>query len=235
LYFTDLAVVHDAAFAGLATRAAPAIVRLLHANAIRSGRIVELGCGSGITAAHLVSSGYDVLGVDASAAMIHLARRRAPGASFRVASVEATNIPRCVAVIAVGEVVTYLPGGIGTLRGLFRRVHAALEPGGLLIFDFIESAASRTYAIKAKSGDDWMMASNATFDRKRRVLTRNIVVVRRRGRLVRRSSETHHVRIYGRRGIRALLVRTGFSVRLVRSYGRYRLLPGDVVAVAERV
>jgi len=167
--------------------------------------------------------------------MIRLARQRAPDASFRVASIEAMNIPRCAAAIAVGEVVTYLPGGRRALRGLFRRVRAALEPGGLLIFDFIESAARRTYAIRSQSAGDWTIASNATFDRNRRVLTRTIVVMRHNGPRVRNSTETHHVRIYGRREIRAALADAGFRVRMIRSYGRYRLLPGDLVAVARRV
>ena len=167
--------------------------------------------------------------------MIRLARQRAPDASFRVASIEAMNIPRCAAAIAVGEVVTYLPGGRRALRGLFRRVRAALEPGGLLIFDFIESAARRTYAIRSQSAGDWTIASNATFDRNRRVLTRTIVVMRHNGPRVRNSTETHHVRIYGRREIRAALADAGFRVWMIRSYGRYRLLPGDLVAVARRV
>jgi predicted TPR repeat methyltransferase len=235
MYSTDLAVVHDAAFGELAARAAPAIVRHLHAHGICGGRIVELGCGSGITAAYLAAAGYDVFGIDASAAMVRLARQRAPRASFRVASIAATRVPRCRALVAVGEVITYLPGGSHELRRLFRRVHEALEPGGLLIFDFIESAAGRTYSIRSRSGHDWVIASSAAFDRTRRVLIRKIVVVRRRGRAVRGSSETHHVRIYSRLEIRTALARAGFSVRMGRSYGRYRLLPGDVVAVARRV
>jgi trans-aconitate methyltransferase len=235
LYSAHLAYVHDAAFGELAARAAPAIVRLLHAHGIRGGRIVELGCGSGITAARLLAAGYDVFGIDASRAMIRMARRRAPRASFRVASIAATTMPRCRCVVAVGEVVAYLTGGGRALRGLFRRLHGALEPGGLLIFDFIESAARRTYAIRRRSGDGWTVASNARFDRKRQLLTRKIVVARPRGRLVRGSSETHHVRIYRRREMRTALANAGFSVRMVRSYGGYRLLPGDVVAVARRV
>src|SRR5262249_20648418 len=148
VYSTDLAFVHDAGFGELAARAAPGIVGLLQAHGIRRGWIVELGCGSGITAEHLGASGYQGFGIDASPAMIRLARRRVPRASFRLASVAVTRIPRCRAVAAIGEVITYLPGGVAALRSLFRRIHAALEPGGVLIFDFLESAARRTHAMK---------------------------------------------------------------------------------------
>src|SRR5438309_681986 len=79
-YFEDLAAVHDAGFGGLARSAAPEIVRLLRARGIRAGLVVDVGCGSGIAAQHFVQRGYDVVGIDASRAMIRLARARAPHA-----------------------------------------------------------------------------------------------------------------------------------------------------------
>jgi SAM-dependent methyltransferase len=235
LYSTDLAFVHDAAFGGLAAGAAPAVAALLRRHGIRDGTVVELGCGSGITAGALAARGYDVVGIDASAAMIRIARARAPRARFRIASAATTRIPACRAVIAIGEVVTYLPGGLGTLAGLFRRIHAALEPGGLLVFDFIASAARRTYPTRCANGAGWALASRASFDAARRVLTRHIVIVRRTGGTTRGSRETHHVRVYSRAEIRGVLTRAGFSVRMAGAYGRRRLLPGDVVAIATRV
>jgi SAM-dependent methyltransferase len=234
LYSTDLAFVHDAGFGALAARAGPALVGLLRRHGIRAGTIVELGCGSGITAACLAARGYAVVGIDDSAAMIRLARRRAPAARLRIASMATTRIPRCRAVVAVGEVVTYLPGGVRALRRLFRRVHAALEPGGVFIFDFIASAAQRTYPIKTTGGPGWDLVSRATFDRSRSVLTRDIIVVRRAGRVRRASRETHRVRVYRRGDVREALARAGFRVRMSRAYGRHRVLPGDVVVVARR-
>jgi len=235
LYSTDLAFVHDDGFGELAERAALDIVRLLHARGIDGGTIVELGCGSGITAAHLIASGYDVVGFDISPAMIRLARSRAPAARLRVASIDSARIPRCRAAIAVGEVITYLPGGLPALIRLFRRIRASLPPAGVLIFDFIESAARRTYAPTSRGGAGWAIVSRARYDRARRILTREIVVVRRAKGKVRGSRETHHVRIYGRAEIRSALARAGFTVRMSQSYGRRRLLSGDVVAVAQAV
>src|SRR5262252_2705413 len=84
MYATDLAYVHDAGFGDLARRAAPEIVRLLRARGTRRGHLVEVGCGSGISAQHFAASGYRVTGIDRSAAMIRLARQRAPRARFRV-------------------------------------------------------------------------------------------------------------------------------------------------------
>jgi SAM-dependent methyltransferase len=234
VYATDLAYVHDAGFGDVAHGAAPAIARLLRDRGIRRGHIVEVGCGSGIAARHFLARGYAVTGIDASAAMIRLARAKAPGARFRVAMIERARLPPCDAVVAIGEILSYGHGGLPMLRRFFRRVHDALRPGGIFAFDFVDSAAGRTFAAKTSGGADWAVAATATFDPARRVLTRRIIVVRRVGRLVRNATEVHHVHIYSRAQIRGALAAAGFSIRLSRSYGTYRMLRGDAVVVATR-
>jgi SAM-dependent methyltransferase len=234
VYSADLAYVHDVGFGDVARRAAPEIVRLLRARGIRRGHIVEVGCGSGIAAARFVARGYTVTGIDVSPAMIRLARARAPAAQFRVGSIEHLHPPPCDAVVAIGEIVSYVPGGLPALQRFFRRVHDALRPGGVFVFDFIESAAGRTFATKSSGGADWALAARATFDKTRKLLTRRIVVVRTIGRRVRHASETHQVRVYGRAELRRALENAGFSVAISRAYGGYRLMPGDAAVIATR-
>jgi SAM-dependent methyltransferase len=234
LYSEDLAHVHDAGFGDLARRAAPEIVRLLRARGIRRGHLVEIGCGSGIAARQFLASGYQVTGIDVSAAMIRLARRQAPGARFRVAAIERATLPPCDAVVAVGEIVSYVPGGVPAMRRLFRRVHDALRPGGVFVFDCIASAAGRTFSMKSFGGAGWALAARATFEASRATITRRIVVVRIAGRRARHAAETHRVRVYTRADIKDALVRAGFSVRMSRSYGAFRLMAGAVAVVAAR-
>ena len=231
LYSTDLAYIHDAGFGGFARRAAPEVVRILRAHGIRRGRIVDVGCGSGILARHLLDAGYDVYGFDQSAAMIRLARVRAPAARLRVASLTRANLPACRAVLAVGEIITYVPKGVGTF---FRRVHAALEPGGLFVFDFIESAERRTYAARTVEDAGWSLVARADLSASGRILTRRLTATRLIGNRWRRTRETHRVRIYGRHEIERALAGAGFSARIRRSYGRYRLMPGDVAVIARK-
>jgi len=97
--------------------------------------------------------------------MVRLARRTAPRARFAVGSLASTPLPRCGAIIALGEVVNYL-GDRRSIpahdRGLFRffaRAARALEPGGLLLFDFMESARHRTFDASARSGHDWVVVA----------------------------------------------------------------------------
>jgi SAM-dependent methyltransferase len=246
LFGTDLAYIHDAGFGKFAERASPEIVRILRRHGIgasrgsRGPRIVEVGCGSGTLARHLAGAGYEVVGIDASPAMVQLARRKAPGVSFRVCSLTDARLPACAAVVAIGEVITYVPGrsAAGTLpralRRFFLRVHAALRPGGLLIFDFIESADRRTYQAKARSGRGWVIAAHAELDDTRGVLTRRLITIRRIGRQHRRSHETHRVQIYSRHAVATALEAAGFSATMSRSYGRYRLMNGDVAVIARK-
>jgi SAM-dependent methyltransferase len=247
VYSAELAYVHDAGFGEFAKRVSPEVIRILRAHnappTTRSGRatkVVEVGCGSGILARRLATAGYDVLGFDISPAMIALARAKAPGARFRVASLTDAHIPRCHAVVAINEVVTYVPAsGAGpllprALQEFFARVYGALVKGGVLIFDFIESGERRTYPVRSRSGRDWVVASQADLDRSGRVLTRRIVAIRNIGRQFRRSQETHVVRIYSRSAVARALADAGFTPHMSQSYGRYRLLPGSVAVIAEK-
>ena len=80
-YGEDLAYVHDAGFTSLAALAADRLIEELH-RLSKGGLVVELGAGSGVAAARLGAAGFDVLGIDASPAMIQLARENAPRATF---------------------------------------------------------------------------------------------------------------------------------------------------------
>jgi SAM-dependent methyltransferase len=233
MYSIDLAHIHDTAFGGFADDVAPHLLRLLKHAGIRTGRIVEVGCGSGRLARHLSDRGYRVHGFDVSPAMVRIARRRAPRARFTVASLADVDVPRCAAVVSLGEVVTYVRGGLPVLSRFFARVHDALAPGGLFVFDFMQSATGRTFATRTHDGDGWAMAVSADYDRGSRRLTRRMTIDRRVGGRMRRSRETHRVRIYTRPEIREALVRAGFrDITMARTVGGYRLLKGDLAVVA---
>src|SRR5215470_4601875 len=107
-YKKDLAFIHDVGFSDYALKSAPGILQILAHNKIREGLVVDLGCGSGLWARELVNSGYRVLGIDISEAMIDLARSRVPEAEFRVGSLFDVDIPPCQAVTSISECFNYL-------------------------------------------------------------------------------------------------------------------------------
>ena len=242
IYGADLAYVHHTGFSEYARRTAPEIGRLItglkpfSATSRRRPPVIEFGSGGGTTARYLAACGLDVRGFDQSLAMVALARKNAPLARFAVGSLASTALPRCGAIIALGEVVDYL-GDRHSLsahdRGLFRffgRAARALEPGGLLLFDFMESARHRTFDSSTRSGRDWALVASARADGA--ILTRSITTIRQVNGRLRLSQETHRVRLYHRRAIAAVLRRAGFRVAFRRSIGRVPLIRGDVAVFA---
>ena len=184
-YGADLAYIHDAGFLNLAEQATPIVVEMLRERGIEGAHIVELGCGSGATAAALAAAGHSVLGIDASQAMIQLARVRAPGAHFRLGSWTEFEVPRCDAVLAIGEVLGYTGTAKGTkaeLRSLFGRIATALRPGGLFIFDLatpgrVPGGEDSNFRV----GEDWAILHTASEDARGGRMVRRITTFRRIG------------------------------------------------------
>lgn len=119
-YKDDLAYIHDVGFGDFAKQAAPGLLKILRQRGIAKGLVVDLGCGSGIWAHGLMKAGYEVLGVDISAAMIRLARKRAPQARFVKKSFLKMRLPQCAAVTAIGECFNYLFDKNNNPKTLFR-------------------------------------------------------------------------------------------------------------------
>ncbi len=237
-YGKDLAYVHDAGFLDLAEQATPLVADLLAERGLRSGRVVELGSGSGATAAALGRAGFEVIGIDSSRAMVEIARGRAPDARFRVGSWLDAPLPACDAVLAIGEVFNYLGDVRGTkaeLRSLFRRVATALDPGGLFVFDLAGPGRVRSGASEAfRTGPDWAILYRAVEADSGRTMERRMTTFRRitQGATYRRAEEVHRLRLWPASEIAALLREAGFTVRIRRAYDPAAPVPGHRVFVA---
>jgi SAM-dependent methyltransferase len=172
-YQKDLAYIHDAGFGDFAKRAAPGLLEMLRQNGITHGLVVDLGCGSGIWAQELVKAGYEVLGVDISAAMIKLALKRAPQAKFIHNSFLKLKLPACVAVTAIGECFNYRFDQKNDKKALvqfFLRVYQALFPGGLFIFDVAEPGQVSVAwpSMRHSQGKDWAILLKVEEDKKKK-------------------------------------------------------------------
>ena len=236
-YKNDLAYIHDVGFGDFAKTAAPGLLEILRGSGVRTGLVVDLGCGSGLWARDLVSAGYDVLGIDISAAMIEIAQSRVPHGEFKVASLLKAKLPQCAAVTSLGECLNYLfdqSNSIGELRRLFRRAYAALKPGGLLIFDIAEPGRGKGPRQKHLEGKDWAVLVEVDEDAPARRLTRRITSFRKVDSLFRRDEEVHHLQLYKRSEVAKELRDVGFRVRTVRAYGGQPMIEGCVGFVARK-
>lgn len=238
-YGNDLAHIHDVGFGDYALGSAPGILEILDRSVAPGGLVVDLGCGSGLWARKLVEAHYRVLGIDISGSMIEIARRRVPEAEFRVGSLFDADIPRCGAVTSVGEVLNYLfdpESDAGGIPRLFRRVYDALAPGGVFVFDIAEpgQVARGAKARGFTEGDGWVVLIEGEEDAEQETLTRRISTFRKLRKHYRRDDEVHNLRLYESSEIAGELRQTGFQVRMMRSYGHYRLPKAHAAFVAYR-
>jgi SAM-dependent methyltransferase len=243
VYQDDLAYIHDVGFSAYALNAAPGLLEILRKYGITGGLVVDLGCGSGLWARELNYHGYEVFGVDISAAMLNIARKRVPHARFVQGSFLDVALPSCVAVTSIGECLNYLFDAKNTARGLvrlFRRVHDALVPGGVFAFDVAEPGMARDPHRGARprrswaAGEDWAVLVHFEGDTKKNLLTRQIISFRREGEQYRRAEETHRQQLYQGNDLARELRRVGFRVRLLRGYGKFRLPGARVVLLARK-
>jgi SAM-dependent methyltransferase len=200
-------------------------VRLLRRAGLRNGLVADLGCGTGIASRALVDAGYAVLGVDISPDALEIARRRVPEATFVERAVLDAELPPCVGVAAIGEVVNYLAdrrAGAAGLGRLARRIRGALEPGGILLLDVAEPGRERGIAPRRTwhEGEGWLVALEAAEDREAATLRRRITVFRDEGAGWRRTDEVHELALLERRAVLAELAAAGFAARPLSGYGR---------------
>ena len=224
MYAEDLAWIHHTEFAEFAESASRGILEILWKRGITSGLVLDVGCGSGILSRELVRAKFDVIGFDASPAMIDLARATAPRARFEVARFADADMPACDAIVSIGEVLNY--GSFAEVRTFVKNAASALRRGGVLLFDVAERGAYPPFSEHRTGGDDFTVIAIKESDGER--LTRRVLTFREIGGEVRRSEEVHHLELYDRAAMRELL-REHFKVRVRRSYGSRRLPKGHAV------
>jgi SAM-dependent methyltransferase len=238
-YQEDLAYIHDVGFGSFSTESAPGLLEILRQKRIKKGLVVDLGCGSGIWAKALSEAGYDVLGIDQSAAMLDLARKKAPKAKFEKASFLKFKLPNCDAITSIGECFNYQfdQHSKAELKELFTQIHEILQPGGIFIFDIAEpgylgsSHPQRSYY----EGKDWAILLEKEEDQEKNRLTRKMTIFRQIGNFYRRSEEIHHIQLYKSSEIAKELRQIGFRVRIIRGYGELKFRKAHVGFIATNV
>ncbi|MDX2545313.1 class I SAM-dependent methyltransferase [Streptomyces sp. WI04-05B] len=99
-------------------------------------RVLDLGCGTGVFALSLARRGIDVIGVDPALASLDVARAKSGAERVRWIHGDATDLPALQVDLATmtanaAQEITDPLAWRRTLRG----VHAALRPGGHLVFE----------------------------------------------------------------------------------------------------
>lgn len=234
--FTNLAAIYDAVMRGVPYGHWVATVRrLARERGCPLRRVLDVGCGTGAAALRLACTGVEVVGVDASAAMITEARRKAGGlpVRFEVARMEELDLGQSFdAAVSLFDSVNYVIDP-GALQEAFRRIHAHLVPGGLWMFDM-----NTPYALEMElftqdnlaTGDEPKYEWRSRYDPKTRLATVKMRFYVREHGAISTLRETHVQRAYTLEEVDAMLGEAGFAVLDV--YDAYTDLPP--LAVSDR-
>ncbi|MFO0450731.1 MAG: methyltransferase domain-containing protein, partial [Pseudomonadota bacterium] len=236
-YADDLADVQSVGFATPARGAMPAILERLRSGRIRTSRVYDVGCGAGVSTRALLDAGYVVLAIEPSRALAAIARTAAPTARVEERSVHGLEFEPCEAILALGEPLTYHERESAPNRRLqqfFGAAAGALPPGGLLIFDLIETGSPALDARGWASGTDWavLFATEEQPDEQR--LTRTIETFRGVNGTYRRSREVHEVATFSSEWVLEALRSAGFEATTATAYGEHALPTRRRAFFAER-
>lgn len=220
LYRDDLARIQAEAFGEYAHRMMPRVLELLGPGDPKT-RVLDIGCGAGISTRALLAHGFQVVALEPSQTLISHARELAPEATFLCSSVWDGVLPACTAALAIGEPLTYHPrdvDGGARLRGLLDYFQSALPAGGRFIFDFIEAEGAPLDAKRFRSEREWVLLYETVEDRTAHRLTRTIDTFTHVDALEldvwRREREVHEVVLFARAEVAKWLDAAGFDAEL---------------------
>jgi SAM-dependent methyltransferase len=101
---------------------------------LRGKRVLDYGCGNGRIAAWAIEQGANVVGIDATPAMVEAAQRRVPTGDFRVSSPNALPVEDGRFDLAVSVyVLQYYVSKPEKYAACLRSIRRALAPGGALV------------------------------------------------------------------------------------------------------
>jgi cyclopropane fatty-acyl-phospholipid synthase-like methyltransferase len=95
-------------------------------------RVLDLGCGAGVSDTQALAKRFRVTGVDISGEQIRRARENVPGAEFIHADMTEVELPPA-SFDAVTAFYSFNHVPRDLLAGLFARIHGWLIPGGLFL------------------------------------------------------------------------------------------------------
>lgn len=210
----------------LAAAAAHELVLRLERVGVTSGRVVDLGCGTGVFAAALTRLGFEVLGIDVSAEALRVARAAAPDATFLHASLFEVDLPECVAITAIGEAINDAleeetdPELVGALLD---RVHDRLSDNGVAMLDVATTNRIGAGEIRTARIDrpDRLTLVHEEGSSDGQHLSRRVTAFELEpdGVLWRRNDQARRQRLLTPEGVTERLLTAGFHVEVVSGYG----------------
>ncbi|WP_058301972.1 class I SAM-dependent DNA methyltransferase [Gorillibacterium timonense] len=188
---------------------------------IQPSQVVDLGCGTGTLSLPLAERGYPVTGIDLSADMLAMARRKAEskglaGITWLEQDMREWELPGKVdAVLSLCDCLNYLTEEDG-IAAAFRATWEGLAPGGLFIFDVNTEHRYRIYAEEQPfllNEEDVAYLWYCDLEEETMTITHDLTIFAQEEKSDRfiRIEETHEQRAYPLDWLRLELLKAGFS------------------------
>ncbi len=198
-------------------------------------RVLDLGCGTGVSTWSLARMGFRVMGVDNNPHMLARAQARtqsqveidrAEGAIYDPPSFVEMDIRHLESPGGLSDMVIASGGVLNAIQSLreleqtISRVHSALDSGKLFVFDVrtIRGLAQEVGdgdAVYYDNGYNLTVVVRNRFSFETLSNTRRYIIFQQQGMIWERRDEIHVERGYPTQGIVAILERNGFEVRAV--------------------
>ena len=194
-------------------RGLPILERLFLSFLPAGARILDLCCGTGQMAAALVARGYHVTGLDGSEEMLRFARLNAPTVEFRLADARAFTLPPVYhGAISTFDSLNHVMT-LEELRQVFQNVRAALQPGGMWLFDLNmeEGYRARWRGTSARVEADHVIIDRTRFDGDTKIGRSDTTMFRLEAEGWRRADLVLLQRCYSEDEIRSGLEKSGFG------------------------
>ncbi len=204
------------------------ICRILAQEGITDGILVDLGCGTGVMTRLLAARGYDMIGVDLSEDMLAQARQQEDEGILYLQQdmCELELFGTARGVVCLCDSLNYLLEE-EELAQTFLQVKAAVDPGGLFIFDVNTPYKYREIlgeTMICENREDICFNWENYFDEESAINEYIINVFERTDSgLYARYEEIHYQRAYETEFLADLLAQTGWELLAV--YGEEGFLP----------
>jgi SAM-dependent methyltransferase len=176
--------------------------------------ILDVCCGNGHLARKMADSGFQVTGIDGSEPMLRHARENAPGCDFHVCDARGIRFESAFdAVTSTCDSLNHVMS-MAELRDVFARVHAALRPGGIFLFDLNTEKGYRDYwtgETGGKTADDHAFVLRLSYDEEVKQGTFAVTLFRLVDGLWQRSDIRLTQQYYPPEEAREELLRSGFA------------------------
>ncbi len=180
--------------------------------------IADLACGTGNTTLPLAARGYEVYGIDISAAMLEKAVRKAEDKgltpSFIQQDIRQLRLPRLMDLITCyHDGLNYIIDPVD-LTKVFSRVYESLRPGGLFVFDLnaVEKLSGAGGDTTFVDDENMTLVWETVYNRDVDVWEIKLTGFVRRGDMYDKFVEVHREKAYRESEVLTFINEAGFEV-----------------------